>query len=157
MVTPMRLMGKRQAAAGGIGLGVLLLVVTSPVPVLGVENRPSMEALRERVQLYWTFRAEPDWGKIYDQIFDPRAKVKVSKGSFTNQKTSHITILSHEIADIRVEGLEARVTTRYQFRMAVPAGGKMQRTEGSDQVTVRWVFVAGQWYLKYVDPAILPD
>jgi len=116
------------------------------------ETTPMQRAakLEDRVREVWDCRLRGDYGTKYD-LMSPDIRTRMSKNEFINSK-GFVSYYSYEILALEIDEDEAIAEVKYTWKANHPL---FQKAPVKENVTRDpWVFLDGQWYMKYRKPSL---
>jgi len=128
---------------------VALAMLAGCAGTQAVATRDPETRLRERNAQYWDARVRGDLFDAYR--FHPPAFREAVTFSAYSQGRGVTTVLDYEIKDVRIDGDEATVKSRYYYTVLHPMLVKPVQPRWGE-VDEQWVRVDGEWYRKFRFP-----
>lgn len=132
------------AVGGALWAGAVAAGAQSADPATPATNAApdaSLEALKERVALYWNARVKRDYRTQYE-LLEPRARARTSPEEYGRGRM--VRYEAAQVEDAERRGNFARVTVRVLVRVVHPllGGSRIETSLLQDH----WVLIGGTWY-----------
>jgi hypothetical protein len=110
-----------------------------------VKKVPEEEKLRARITQFWKHRMNREFDKMYDFEY-PLYRKAVSMVNYIEGAPKHSRILDAEIADISIEGNQAKVGMNVKAWISLPQFRMNKGDSYTSYRRERWVKADGEWY-----------